>query len=108
MADINREIQELLADYAGALRDGSILDYLKSLTREEAARIHDSRDFWDAAEMTNVMNGVAFGQNLVVPDINLFISRVNAGIAQRKKKARATSRHKKQSRSRYIKKLETE
>jgi len=33
MSDTEREIQELLADYAEALRDGSIPAFLKSLRR---------------------------------------------------------------------------
>ena len=41
MANTNREIQELLADYAGALRDGGLPGFLKSLTRDEARCIKD-------------------------------------------------------------------
>ena len=48
MAEINRTIQELLVDYGGCLRDGSIPTFLKSLTREEGQLVSSSREFWDA------------------------------------------------------------
>jgi hypothetical protein len=92
MASTNREIQELLADYADALRDGCLPAYLKSLTREEARRIKDSPDFWDATEVVRLMNSAGFGDKLVTPDVGLFISRVDAGIASRSKKSGASTR----------------
>jgi hypothetical protein len=82
----HREIQELLADYAGALRDGGLPTFLKSLTREEARRINESEDFHQAAEIVRLMNSAGFGDNLATPDVGLFISRVDAGIASRLKK----------------------
>ncbi len=92
MPDTHREIQELLADYAGALRDGCLPSFLKSLTREEARRIRDSRDFWEATEVVRLMNSAGFGDRVVTPDVGLFISRVDAGIASRLKKAGASTR----------------
>jgi len=92
MPSTHREIQELLADYASALRDGSLPTFLKSLTREEALRIHESQDFWEATEVVRLMNSVGFGDKLVTPDVGLFISRVDAGIASRMKKAHASTR----------------
>ncbi len=88
----HREIQELLADYAGALRDGCIPTFLKSLTREEAKRISESEDFWEAAEIVRLMNSAGFGDSLVTPDVGLFISRVDAAVASRLKKAGASTR----------------
>ena len=88
----HREIQELLADYAGALRDGCIPTFLKSLTREEAKRIGESEDFWEAAEIVRLMNSAGFGDSLVTPDVGLFISRVDAAVASRLKKAGASTR----------------
>lgn len=88
----HREIQELLADYAGALRDGCLPTFLKSLTREEAKRISESQDFWEATEMVRLMNSAGFGDNVVTPDVGLFISRVDAAIASRSKKAKASTR----------------
>jgi hypothetical protein len=88
----HREIQELLADYAGALRDGCIPTFLKSLTREEAKRISESADFWEAAEIVRLMNSAGFGDSLVTPDVGLFISRVDAAVASRLKKAGASTR----------------
>ena len=88
----HREIQELLADYAGALRDGGIPTFLKSLTREEAKHISESGDFWEAAEIVRLMNSAGFGDNVVTPDVGLFISRVDAGVASRLKKAGASAR----------------
>jgi hypothetical protein len=88
----HREVQELLADYAGALRDGCIPTFLKSLTREEAKRISQSGDFWEAAEIVRLMNSAGFGDNVMTPDVGLFISRVDAGVASRLKKAGASTR----------------
>ena len=93
----HREIQELLADYAGALRDGCIPTFLKSLTREEAKRISESEDFWEAAEIVRLMNSAGFGDSLVTPDVGLFISRVDAAVASRLKKAGASTRERNHS-----------
>jgi hypothetical protein len=92
MANTHREIQELLADYAGALRDGCLPTFLKSLTREEAKRITESEDFRDAAEVVRLMNSAGFADNVATPNVGLFISRVDAGIASRMKKAKASTR----------------
>jgi len=92
MASVNREIQELLADYAGALRDGCLPAFLKSLTRDEAKRIRESEEFWEATEVVRLMNSAGFGDKVVTPDVGLFISRVDAGIASRSKKAGASTR----------------
>jgi hypothetical protein len=88
----NREIQELLADYAGALRDGCLPTFLKSLTRAEAKRVSESQDFWEAAEIVRLLNSAGFGDKVVTPDVGLFISRVDAGIASRVRKATASTR----------------
>ncbi len=87
----HREIQELLADYAGALRDGCLPTFLKSLTREEAKRIDESEDFREATEMVRLMNSAGFGDNVVTPDVGLFISRVDAAIASRLKQSAGVS-----------------
>lgn len=91
--NLNREIQELLADYAGALRDGCLPSFLKSLTREEARRISGSQEFWEATEVVRLMNSAGFGDKVTTPDVGLFISRVDAGIASRLKKAHASTRN---------------
>ena len=92
MRDTNREIQELLADYAEALRDGSIPVFLKSLTKQEGQRMAFSREFWDSAEVARALNSAGFADKAVTPDVGLFISRVDAKIASRMKKARSSSR----------------
>ena len=92
MLNADREIQELVADYAVALRDGCLPGFLKSLTREEAKRIHDSDDFWEATEMVRLINSAGFSDKVVTPDVGLFISRVDAGIVSRQKKAQASTR----------------
>lgn len=92
MPNINREIQELLADYAAALRDGCLPAFLKSLTRDEAKRISDSKGFWEATEIVRLMNSAGFGDKVVTPDVGLFISRVDAGIVSRLKKAKVSTR----------------
>ena len=106
MLDTNREIQELLVDYAGALRDGCMPAFLKSLTREEARRIASSRQFQDATEIARILNSVGFADKVVTPNVSLFISRVNAKISSRLKKARASSRSKCRTGARPITKTE--
>jgi hypothetical protein len=87
MADTNRTIQELLSDYAGALRDGCVPVFLKSLTRQEAREIGSSNNFWEATEVVRILNGVGFAKKAVTADVSLFLSRVDANIASRRKKA---------------------
>jgi len=102
MSDINRTIEELLVDYAGALRDGCIPVFLKSLTREEGRRIASSRGFWDATEAVRILNSVGFADKVLFPKVSLFISRVDAEIVSRLKKARASSRRKRSARARSV------
>ncbi|MHC4507776.1 MAG: hypothetical protein ACYTAO_02315 [Planctomycetota bacterium] len=94
MADTNRTIQELLSDYAGALRDGCVPVFLKSLTRQEGRTIASSGEFWDATEVVRILNGVGFGNKAVTADVGLFMSRVDANIASRLKKSSTSSRRK--------------
>ena len=94
MSDINRTIEKLLDDYAEALRDGWIPTFLKSLTREEGQRIDSSREFWNGTEIVRILNSVGFADKAVTPDVSLFISRVDAKIASRLKKAKAPSHSK--------------
>ena len=88
MADMNRKIQELLSDYAGALRDGCLPIFLQSLTRHEGRELTSSREFWEAAEVVRVLNGVGFADKAAIADAGLFASRVDANIASRLKKAK--------------------
>ncbi len=92
MADTNRKIQELLSDYAGALRDGSLPVFLKSLTRQEGKTMTCSDDFWEAAEVVRVLNGVGFADKAATADVGLFASRVDANIASRLKRAKRSPR----------------
>jgi len=92
MSDTDREIQELLGDYAEALRDGSISVFLKSLTRSEGRRISSAHEFWDAAEVVRYLNSAGFADKAATPGVDLFISRVDAKIASRMKKARGSAR----------------
>jgi len=106
MSDTNREIHELLVDYAGALRDGCIPSFLKSLTREEAERIASSWEFWDATEVSRILNGVGFADKAVTTNVSLFISHVDAKIASRLKKLKASPPGKRSSHARYVTKSE--
>ena len=92
MADTNRKIQELLSDYAGALRDGCLPVFLKSLTRQEGKTMTCSDDFWEAAEVVRALNGVGFADKAATADVGLFASRVDANIASRLKKAKRSPR----------------
>ncbi len=107
MSDINREIQDLVVDYAGALRDGCIPAFLKSLTKEEGELLASSSEFWDATEIVQVLNGAAFAEKAVIPDVGLFMSRVNANIVSRLKKARAVSPRKRRTSTKQTDKSET-
>ncbi len=98
MSGTNREIHELLVDYTDALRDGCIPAFLKSLTHEEADRIASSWEFWDATEISRILNGVGFADKAVAPNVSLFISRVDAEIASRLKKSKASPHGKRPSR----------
>jgi hypothetical protein len=91
MATLHRDIQNLVMDYAGALRDGCIPDFLKSLTREEATTLQASRELPEAAEMVRLLNGISFGDKIVMPNISLFISRVDARIGSRLKRSNTAS-----------------
>jgi hypothetical protein len=106
MLDTKREIQELLVDYAGALRDGCLPTFLKSLEREEAQRLASSRQFQDAAEITRILNGVGFAEKAVTPNVGLFISRVDAKISSRMKKSRASSRGRRRTSARSVDRME--
>ena len=90
MADMNRKIQELLSDYAGALRDGCLPVFLQSLSRQEGRELTSSREFWEAAEVVRVLNGIGFADKAAVAEAGLFASRVDANIASRLKKAKSS------------------
>ena len=105
MYDTNREIQELLIDYAGALRDGCVPVFLKSLSRKEAQAIASSDEFWDATEAVRILNGVGFADKAVTADVGLFISRVNANIVSRSKKARTSFRGRRTTRGKSMTKM---
>ena len=107
MSDINRTIENLLDDYAEALRDGCIPTFLKSLTREEARTITSSEDFWDATEVARILNGLAFAEKAATPKkLHRFISQVDAKIASRIKKPKAFSRGRRGTRAKPITKME--
>lgn len=104
MADTNRTIQELLVDYAGALRDGSIPVFLQSLGRDEGRNMASSREFWDSTEVVRALNSVGFAEKAVTPNVSLFISRVDAEIASRLKRAKAPIRGKRRADVRSVNK----
>lgn len=106
MLDKDRKIQELLADYAGALRDGSIPVFLKSLTRAEGHTIGSCSEFWDATEVVRVMNAAGFADKAVTPEVGLFISRVDAKIASRLKNAMGSQRGKRTIHAKRVSKTE--
>lgn len=92
MSDNNREIQDLLVDYAGALRDGCVPDFLKSLTRTEAVTIQESYELSEATEMIRLLNSASFADSAMSPNVGLFMARVDAKIMSRKKQANAAKR----------------
>jgi len=92
MYDPNRKIEDLLADYAEALRDGYVPVFLRSLLRGEGAAIHSSREFWESTEVVRILNWVSFAEKATTPDVSLFISRTNARIRTRVKRMRRPAR----------------
>ena len=104
MADTNRKIQELLSDYAGALRDGCVPSFLKSLTRQEGKLVSSSEEFWDATEVVRILNGAGFADKAVTADVGLFISRVDANIVSRSKKAKTPTRGKRSTGAKAVQK----
>jgi hypothetical protein len=98
MSDMNRTIEELVDDYAAALRDGCIPTFLKSLTREEGRMVASSGEFWDATEVVRILNGVGFAGKAETSNVGLFMSRVDARIGSRLKKIKAASQVKNASR----------
>ena len=106
MADTNRKIQELLSDYAEALRDGCLPVFLKSLTRQEGRDLASSKEFWDAAQVVRALNGVGFADKAAIADARLFSSRVDANVASRLKKAKSSPRAKRTNGSRAMTKTQ--
>jgi len=102
MSGTSREIQELLVDYAGALRDGCIPTFLKSLSREEAKLIATSQEFWDATESVRILNSAGFADRAGTANVSLFISRVDAEIASRMIKSKTPQRTKHGAKGRFI------
>jgi|GEM_PF-639534 len=94
--EFHREPQDLLADYADALRDGRVPGFLRTLTRQEAKAVTDSNDLGRATDMARLLNQAAFADKAVWPDVGLFIARVDAKIASRSQHGRAhpSVRHK--------------
>ncbi len=92
MSEQNREIHELLVDYADGLRDGCLPSFLKSLTRAEAKALAASPEFREATEMVRILNEAGFGDRMESPNVGLFISRVDACIGSRMKKGGAPTR----------------
>lgn len=85
-----RETHDLLVDYAEALREGSLPTFLKSLSRFEARHVLPLPSFWRAAETVRILNGIGFAEDMTIPSMDLFIARVNARIASRRKKAKTS------------------
>ena len=105
MPDTNREIQELLVDYADALRDGCIPTFLKSLTRGEAHRITSSGQFQETSELVRILNSIGFAEKALTPNLSLFTSRVDAKITQRLKEGRS-SHGKHRTRTKFLSRTE--
>ena len=92
MFEIYRETHDLLADYAEALREGSLPTFLKSLSRFEARHVLPLRHFANGAEIVRILNGTAFAEGMTIPSMDLFIVRVNARIASRRKRGKQSRR----------------
>jgi len=82
---VEREPQELVADYADALRDGRVPRFLRALTRREAKAVVEGEELGQAMETVRILNQASFADKAVMPDMGLFIARVDAKIAWRLK-----------------------
>lgn len=92
MFETYRETHDLLADYAEALREGALPTFLKSLSRFEARHVLPLPNFWRGAEIIRILNSVGFAEGMTIPSMDLFIVRVNARIASRRKRANGLTR----------------
>jgi len=88
MYDRNRKIEELLADYAEALRNGNTPIFLRSLVRQEGQAMRSSPEFREAAEFSRILNWLCFADRAATPTVDLFISRTNTRIRARMKQCR--------------------
>ena len=86
--NMNREIQDLLIDYAGALRDGGLPEFLKSLSKDEARALQTSYELPEAVEIIRLLNGASFADKAVMPNVGLFMARVDAKITSRMRQAK--------------------
>ena len=98
MFEVYRETHDLLADYAEALREGTLPTFLKSLSRFEGRHVLPLPNFWRGAEIVRILNDVAFAEGMTIPSMDLFLARVNARIASRRKQAKTSNRSHKRPR----------
>ena len=92
MFETYRETHDLLAAYAEALREGNLPTFFKSLSRFEARHVLPIPNFWHGAEMARILNSMAFAEHMTIPSMDLFIVRVNARIASRRKRSKTGMR----------------
>jgi hypothetical protein len=89
---VYREAHDLVIDYGEALREGSLPTFLKSLSRFEGREVLRTPNFWHGAEMMRIVNGIAFGDEMTYPNLDIFLARVHARIASRARKANVARR----------------
>lgn len=89
---VYREAHDLVIDYGEALREGSLPTFLKSLSRFEGREVLRTPNFWHGAEMMRMVNNIAFGDEITIPNLDIFLARVHARIASRARKAKGATR----------------
>lgn len=87
MFETYREAHDLVIDYGEALREGSLPTFLKSLSRFEGREVLRTPNFWYGAEMIRTVNSIAFGDEITLPNLDIFLARVHARIASRARRA---------------------
>lgn len=89
---VYREAHDLVIDYGEALREGSLPTFFKSLSRFEGREVLRTPNFWHGAEMMRIVNSTAFGDEITIPNLDIFLARVHARIASRTRNAKGNAR----------------
>lgn len=84
---VYREAHDLVIDYGEALREGSLPTFLKSLSRFEGREVMRTANFWHGAQMMRMVNSIAFGDDITIPNQDIFLARVHARITSRARQA---------------------
>lgn len=100
MVTRDRGIEHLSADYAAALRDGSIVAFCSGLTKTEAELIRSSTELAEVMAMAHLINQVAYADRAVCPALSEFTARVVAAAREKDPVPTKPSKRRRQDRRR--------